>query len=257
MTGAISHEGGFAAVSTQTHGPIQSVERAAQLLALFTDGRAELDLNEITRLLKFSRATAHRYCMALRGVGLLRYEPATGLYGLGARTIELGMAALDSLPIVKLAAPFIDDLVRTIDRTIVMSVWDGQAPLIVRVNDNTSHLVRISVRLGSRLPLFQSAQGLLFVALSPRIREQFAGSPEITELAAEIASAKQHHVSIRSEIAAGIRAIGTPVFHAQELAATMAIVGTIGTVPDRVDDPMVTQLRATAAALSRELQLQA
>lgn len=235
--------------------PIQSVQRAARLMGLFTDGRTELDLNEITRLLGFSRATAHRYCMALRHEGLLRYEPTTGLYGLGARAIEFGMAALDSLPIVRLAAPFIDDLVRTIDRTIAVSVWDGQAPVIVRVNDNTSHLVRISVRLGSRLPLFQSAQGLLFVALSDRIRQQFAGAPEMDKLASEIALAEQHHVSVRSEIAAGIRAIGAPVFRGEELAGTMAIVGTIGTVPERFQDPMVSQLRAAAEALSRELEL--
>jgi DNA-binding IclR family transcriptional regulator len=236
-------------------GPIQSIERAAQLLGLFTEGRAELDLNEITRLLGFTRTTAHRYCMALRRVGLLRYEPSTGVYGLGARAIELGIAALDNLPIVKLAAPFMDDLVRSIDRTVVMSVWDGQAPVIVRVNDNTSDLVRISVRVGSRLPLFQSAQGLIFLALSPRVRQQYDGHPRLGDLADDLAFAERRQVSIRSEIAAAIRAIGTPVFHGREVAATLAIVGTIATVPDDVTSPMVEELLGTAAALSRELEV--
>lgn len=233
--------------------PIQSIERAAQLLELFADGRADLDLNEITKRLGFSRATAHRYCLSLRAVGLLRYEPTTGRYGLGARVIELGTAALEGLQILVTAQPYLHQLVTRVDRTSVMTVWDGQAPLIVRINDHTSALVRISIRLGSRLPLFESAQGRIYLALSESIRRQFEGTPELAALRNDLQQVREQGVSIRSQVSEGIRAIGAPVYRNGEVAATFAIVGTEGTVPDDLDSRMVRELRHVTGELSAAL----
>ncbi len=240
-------------VAERSRAPIQSVERAADVLALFVDGGAALDLQDITKRLRWSRATAHRYCLSLRTVGLLRYEPSTGVYGLGAKVIELGTAALESLPIVRIAESYLHELVAEIDRTAVITVWDGQAPVIVHVNDNTSMIVRISVRVGSRLPLFRSAQGHLYLALSRQIRRQFEQHPELRPLEGQLAAVREHGVSIRSEVSQGIRAIGAPVYRGNEIAATIAIVGTEGTVADGVESDMVKRLRRVACRLSDRL----
>lgn len=235
--------------------PIQAIDRAAQLLGLFVDGEADLDLGEIVARLGFSRATAHRYCMSLRAVGLLRYEPGTGRYALGARIIELGTAALESLQILAIAEPYLHQLVTRIDRTVVLSVWDGQAPVVVRVNDNTSMMVRISVRIGSRLPPLQSAQGHVFLALSESVRRPFVhtAGAELAEIREDLDQVREYGVSIRADVSEGIRAIGAPVYRGEEVAATMAIVGTQGTVPEQVDSPMIRELRYISGELSRAL----
>lgn len=236
--------------------PIQSIERAAQVLGLFVDGRTDLDLSEITRLLGFSRATAHRYCVSLRSVGLLRYEPETGNYGLGARAIELGTVALQSLPIVNIAEPFLHQLVTTVDRTATMTVWDGQAPVIVHVNDNTSALVRISVRLGSRLPLFRSAQGAVYLAFSPSIRRQFAAEQALDDMEPALRAVRKLGVSFSADVTDGIRAIGAPLFRRDELVATFALVGTVATIPEDPRAPMVRELMRIAERFSTELTAQ-
>lgn len=237
----------------QANAPIQAVERAAQVLGLFVGGHTDLDLSEIARRLGFSKTTAHRYLLSLRATGLLRYEPETGLYGLGARVIELGTSALDSLPIVGIAEPHLNQLVNRVDRTAVMTVWDGQAPVVVFANDNTSAIVRISVRVGSRLPLFRSAQGHIYLALSPSIRRQFEQSPELNALRADLERVRQSGVSIRSDVSQGIRAVGAPVFRANDVAATIALVGTEGTMPGETDNSMVQELVLSAQELSRDL----
>ena len=56
---------------------IQSVARAAHILGFFTVGRPRRSLSEITARLGVSRATAHRYTVALRQANLLRFDPAT------------------------------------------------------------------------------------------------------------------------------------------------------------------------------------
>ena len=75
---------------------IQSVERAVALLRLFLPNVASLGPTDIAQLSGMSVSTAHRYCAALRKAGLLRYDPATGRYGLGGGCIELGLAAAES-----------------------------------------------------------------------------------------------------------------------------------------------------------------
>ena len=54
----------------------QSVERAVRILGFFSAEQPELTLSELTARLGTSKATTHRYTLALRRVGLLRYDSA-------------------------------------------------------------------------------------------------------------------------------------------------------------------------------------
>ena len=54
----------------------QSVERAVRLLGFFSADEPELTLPPLSERLGTSRATTHRYTVALRQVGLLRYDAA-------------------------------------------------------------------------------------------------------------------------------------------------------------------------------------
>ena len=42
-------------------------------------------------------------------------------------------------------------LVARVNETVVLSIWDGESPVVVRVEDNTDRLVRIIVRTGARM----------------------------------------------------------------------------------------------------------
>jgi IclR family pca regulon transcriptional regulator len=72
---------------------IQSVARAAHILGFFTVGRPRRSLSELTARLGVSRATAHRYTVALRQANLLRFDPATNEYTLGPQVLTLAAAA--------------------------------------------------------------------------------------------------------------------------------------------------------------------
>ena len=214
----------------------QSVERAARLLSLFTVEEPELSLAELTTRLGTSKATAHRYATALRRAGLLRTSP--GGYTLGPRIVELAATALAGLRIVKVAGPYLERLVAEVNETAVLSIWDGEAPIVVRVDDNTDRLVRINVRTGSRLPL-DSAQGKVFRAyLAPD------DDPD---------NVRTNGFAFNERIVEGIAALAAPVFQGDEIVATMALVGTSAAVAPDPGSPLVIRLRETAAALSAEL----
>lgn len=234
---------------------IQTVQRAALILSAFTVSQPYLSLKEITTRLGASKATAHRYTKALRAANLLRYDEQTALYSLGPRVLTLAASARAGLPIVTVAEPYLEKLVKQVDETVVLSVWDGEGPTVVRSADNTDHSVRISVRAGARLDLTGSAQGRLFCAFLPP--DQVPGLPKLLrqspELADELAAIRAQGVAVDALAPSGVRAVAAPVFEGATITATMAIVGTTVSVPPDVDSTMAKALVETASDLSRRL----
>jgi DNA-binding IclR family transcriptional regulator len=216
----------------------QSVERAAQFLGLFSVDEPALTLGEITARLGTSKATAHRYATALRQAGLLRLSG--GAYTLGPRIVELAATALAGLRIIKVAGPYLERLVSELNETAVLSIWDGEAPVVVRVDDNTDRLVRINVRTGSRLPL-DSAQGKIFRAYLADEEGERLGDVRETGLA------------FTGRVVEGIAALAAPVFQGEEIVAAMALVGTTGAIAADPGSAMAHALCNAAAGLSAEL----
>ena len=223
----------------------QSVERAVRLLGFFTPERPDLSLGELTAFLGASRSTTHRYVLALRRAGLLRHDPAAGVYTLGPKVVELAASALAGLRIIKVAGPHLERLVAHVNETAVLSIWDGDAPVVVRVEDNTDRIVRIVVRTGTRLPA-DSAQGKVHCAFNPEAGGSGMGPGELAEIRAR-------RVAVNSRVVEGIRAIAAPVFQDRQLAATMALVGTAAAIPDDPASPLAAALLEAADVLSAEL----
>ena len=233
---------------------IQSVARAAHILGFFTVGRPRRSLSEITARLGVSRATAHRYTVALRQANLLRFDPATNEYTLGPQVLTLSAAAGAGLPVVAIAGPHMEALVRKVNETVVLSIWDGESPIVVRVDDNPDRLVRISIHTGARLTPFRSSQGRVFCAFLPEsdvagLRRALKREPG---LAAALRRIKKDGVAEASEVEPGIRALAAPVYQGDQCIAAVAIVGTSQSVPASTTSPKAKALIATAAQLSRD-----
>lgn len=224
--------------ATESRAPVnQSIERAARLLGLFTTEDPELSLAQLGAQLGVSRATAHRYATALRNAGLLRMTSSG--YSLGPRIIELASTALAGLRVVSIAGPYLGQLVSQVNETAVLSVWDGEAPIVVRVDDNTNRTVRINVRAGSRLAA-DSAQGKVFRAYPP------ISDPSLADVVRDGLAFSPSGIE-------GIGAMAAPVFQADRVVASLALVGTLTTIQSAVDSRVADALRVTAAELSAEL----
>ena len=227
------------------------------LLRLFLPNVASLGPTDIAQLSGMSVSTAHRYCAALRKTGLLRYDPATGRYGLGGGCIELGLAAAESMPVVELARPLMSDLVNHLNLTAVLGIWDEDSVRVVAVNDHTSTTARITVRAGAQLDVFETAQGLVFLAFSPRVRQRFAQRPELARLADKVAAAERDACAIMGSFAGpnsipGATGAAVPVFVGDHIAATLGIIGSTESMPRSADSPVIADLKEAAAQLSRQ-----
>jgi DNA-binding IclR family transcriptional regulator len=216
----------------------QSVQRAARMLGAFSVDEPELALGELTARLGMTKATAHRYATALRGAGLLRFSG--GKYTLGPRIVELAAAALAGLGVIRVADPYLRQLMNETSQTTVLSVWDGEAPVVVRCVENAERLVRIVVAAGSRLPT-DSAQGKVFRAFLTDERDRALEEVRRTSLAAN------------ASVVEGVTALAAPVFQGEEIVATLALVGTSATIETAPELPMARALRHCAESLSIEL----
>lgn len=234
---------------------IQTVQRAATMLQAFTVERPRLTLAELTADLAISRATAHRYARALRAANLLRFDAATSTYTLGPQILAMEAAARAALPIVTVAEPFLDRLTGATNQTSVLSVWNGEAPTVVRCMDNTSGDVRLSVRTGSPLDLTRSAQGRVFCAFlppgeSPVVARQLRLSTALREVVAQV---RRDGVAVNSPEDFGVRVIAAPVFERAQVVAALAVLGTSVALAGAAQDAAAELLRQVAGELSEAL----
>jgi len=237
--------------------PIQVIERLGRILALFAEGPPEVSVRQVAAELDVSRPSVHRYLRALVALGFLE-STGPGRYRLGPLLVQLANRALGSLEILDRAGRYMRRLAEEAQETVVMSFWAGHGPVVVRVQECTTKLVGITVRVGAALPL-NSAQGRVFLAYLPDpflVKELLARlSPgERTELEASLDEVRRTGIAVYSRVVAGIRTVAVPVFDRHGvIAATLAVVGTTAAIPEDPESGLARALREAAAELSREL----
>jgi DNA-binding IclR family transcriptional regulator len=142
--------------------------------------------------------------------------------------------------VIRIADPYMRRLVSETGQTAVLSVWDGEAPVVVRVAENPERLVRIVVTVGSRLPR-DSAQGRVFRA--------FIGENGD----ADLALVRRRQLAANAVVVEGVTALAAPVFQGEEIVATLALVGTSPSIETEPGSAMAAALQDVAVALSTEL----
>lgn len=235
---------------------IQAVSRVSQILALFDPGTPELSAGEVADRLGLNRTTAYRYCTSLVSAGLLERSTDQGRYIPGRLLLQLGAFAIGRRRVVNLAPGYLQALSRSTQMTAVLSLWGTTGPVITRVEEDTSNIVVVSVRVGGHLPL-EAAQSKLFVAFHHdqlAMERLLATMPQADRerLRAEIDDARRTaHCSASST--PGVVAVAAPVFDEYGICATVAVIGTDNDLPLSDDAPELRTVMDTARALTKEL----
>ena len=207
--------------------PIQAIQKAVAVLNLFTSQEPELTLAEIAERLGMSRATAYRYLVTLRGTNLLAYDTTRGAYSLGVKTLDYAEVVRDAASFtsafVRRAEPVLRRLSEETDHTAVASVWSGDSPVLVRVGTQVRRMVVIAMPLYSCLPVFESAQGRVFLAFSAEARRIHASDPRLRELESELEHVRSegfasHAVSVEG----GMTTLAVPVLVDETLVGVIA-----------------------------------
>ncbi len=198
-------------------------DRSLAVLALLArEGRA-LPLAEVAAQLGIPKTSAHRLCTQLVDNGYLARDIDQRVYRIGPALRALAFDALNHSVERAQRHAILDDLVREVGETCNFTTLDGNRILYLdRVEAHWP--LRLSLEVGSHVPLHCTASGKLFLALLDEpsrlklidtLRLERLTRNTLTRREALLkechAIAQQGHATDREEFMAGLVAVAVPV----------------------------------------------
>lgn len=243
---------------------IQSIEVGAQVLRALEAGRGPMGLSDVARGSGMHPAKVHRYLVSLVRVGLASQDAGSGRYDLGPAARHLGVEALRRTDAESIASARALRLRDETGHTVDVAVWSEAGPVIVRW-DSGLHALPMTVRVGSVLPLLDSALGLVFLAHLPATQTAavLAAQQERHETRTLADSEQQRlvedvrwhgHASARNNMIYGMAAYAAPVFGADgALALAMGLAMPARMLADGEASGLADVLHLAAMDASAEL----
>ena len=180
------------------------------------------------------------------------------------RALNIGLAALSGLDVMRFAGEALVGLRDAIDETVLLAVWGNRGPVVVRWEE-ASRLVTTNVRAGSVMPLLNSSTGRVFAAFLPEsqtramVAEETARAPALAkDFNAVLDETRERGLGrVDGDLLPGVAALSAPVFdHQNDLVAVISALGPQGQFDAAWDGKMAQALSQAAAGLSRRLGYQ-
>ena len=146
--------------------PIKVLNKAFSVLDILLKNNAPMSMTEISEELHFYPSTIHRILDTLKYGGFVEQDPSTQKYQLGLKLIELGMARLNQIDLVKEARPFLKELSKKIDETVHLAILEDTEVLYLAKEESTQTIRMISY-VGKRAPLHCTSLGKVLLAFLP------------------------------------------------------------------------------------------
>jgi len=242
---------------------IQSVERALDILSLFSAARPRLGITDISRELDLRKPTVHGIVQSLMNRGFLIQDPETRKYGLGFAIYELGAILAGTLRINQVGTGPARELSRTTGMMTRIAIWDQESALI-SLNIFPNAEASGFQPLGPRIPAYCSAVGKAILAWLPE-PERMSYLERITlsrftvhtlvgkeELIKDLAAAPERGYALdREEFMAGLCCMAAPLFGPDgTVIASLSLSGGLNLFEQDFQDK-VRRLIQTAAEISR------
>tara|TARA_R110000787_G_scaffold248041_2_gene353593 strand:- start:2322 stop:3032 length:711 start_codon:yes stop_codon:yes gene_type:complete len=149
--------------------------RAFTVLDLFEPERQRLTLNEISEGIDLPKSTTFRILQTLVDAGYL-VQIDSMHYGLSHRILRLGNCVLPNLGAREIAHPELEKINEATQETVALSEFLGTERILIDVIEST-HALKLSLRVGEIVGLDLGATGKLFLTYHPEAREHYKDKP--------------------------------------------------------------------------------
>jgi DNA-binding IclR family transcriptional regulator len=237
--------------------PTRTLDRCLALLELLAD-RREATLTELAREADLSPSTTLRLLETLRSRGFVASDQRTGVYVIGIRAFSVGSAAVRSGRLDRTALTAMRQLSADLGETVSLGVPEGGQVVYIEQIEGAA-AVRMSWRLGSRLPLHATAAGKVllawvweaavdarlglppYVALTPRTITDRGSFLEELARVRSLGFARDDE-----ECETGLRCVAAPV---RDRRGDVVAALSLSSTPQRMDDDRVREaIRLTVQA---------
>jgi DNA-binding IclR family transcriptional regulator len=245
---------------------IQSVERAARILAVLGSGTPRLGVTEIAERLGLAKPTVHGLLRTLEKHDLVAQDPETGKYSLGPGVVSLGNAFLDGSELRARSLVWAESLAQRANEAVWVAILSGTRVIVLHHVFRPDNTVQI-LEVGAAIPWHACALGHAIVAHLPEAGRTRALAGDLAPLTGRTKTSrgalsralavvrKQGYAVEDQEATVGDAGVAAPI-----LGRDGAVAGAIGVVgaSDRLlaaatHDELVRAVQEAARAISRDL----
>ena len=240
--------------------PVKSLLRALDVLTVLGGAERPLTLSELVTRTGFSRTAAYNIVTTYEIRGLVRRD-SQNRYRLGWGLLELGEQARSQSDLSDAARPVVEDLAETTGETVLLGVLDQDSVIYVEKAESRRS-VRMVEAPGRRLPLHQTATGLVLLSHAPAaFQERYVagldGADEdhrrwLTEATATILACG--YATSVQDLDPDLTSASAPVSGpGGDSVAALTVAGPASRLTRQRIDEFVPQLLAAAAGISKAL----
>ena len=244
---------------------ILSVAKAMELLQTLSQAGKPLSLKEISEQCGYPKSTVFGLLTTMRTYDVITQD-AEGKYTLGLRLFEYGRQVERSWDISLVAHPYMERLCQQTGASVMLSICEGGSVITLDQVEARDKL-RIVSDVGSRLPIYCTSQGKVFLAHRPpqeveKLLRRQSMTPftphtiiDPAALMQEIRLCRANGYAIENgEYKIGLRSISSPVYTVEgEVRYTIGVIGMFRSTHSDEFYAAVEQVCATASMLSAAL----
>jgi DNA-binding IclR family transcriptional regulator len=223
--------------SSETQAPLQTVDRALEILLSFSEFRTSWGVLELAKEYGITKSTAQRLLAALATRGFLRADPQTRRYSLGPAVWRTAALWERSGGLAALADPYLFTLAQTSARTSLFSIADGTHVRCIAAVDGIAGPSRSHLFIGELYPAHAGATSRAHFAfmeptertafLSGRPAASYSGLTQVDESALRALfdeTVATGYAFSEGEYDAGTRALAVPVFVGPRSIGSLSLV---------------------------------
>lgn len=213
---------------------IAGLQKGLALMQLFSEEQPRLSVPQAAKQSGLTPSAARRFLLTLVHEGFAETDGRQ--YWLTAKALRIGQAYVDSAQMPRMLRPVVEQVARTTQEHVAVGLRDGDEIVHV-VRSRYSHIASLSIRPGSRTPLYCAASGRIWLAQLDKeeLADYFARVPrrqltpftrtDEAAIRAELALvAAQGYALVDQEFEVGMRVLAVPLYgRGGRLQATLSI----------------------------------
>jgi IclR family transcriptional regulator, acetate operon repressor len=241
---------------------VQSLTRGLTLLEQLAESEGGISLTEISQRASLAPSTAHRLLNTLADMGFVFQAPDSGLWYIGLKTYRVGCAFVSNRDFVGESHAYLRKLMEQSGETANLSIIDGTHVCFI-AQVQCHEVMRMLVRLGSRLPAHASGSGKAILSALPEdelaiffresklVKLTQKTTTDVDQLRLQFAAIRSRGYSYDDEEnALGLRCVAAPIY--DEYSEPLGAISLAGPIA-RLSDERILKLGPLVAYTAREI----
>ena len=213
---------------------IVGLQKGLALLQLFSQEHPRLSVPEAARLAGMTQSAARRFLLTLVHDSFVQTDGR--YYWLTAKALRIGQAYVDSAVFPRMLRPIVEQVARTTQEHVSVGVRDGD-DIVHVVRSRYSHITSMSIRPGSRVPMYCTGSGRLWLASfsqealcayfkrnPPRAITPYTLTDEALICREIVLAGERGYVMVDQEYEVGMRVLSVPLIDWKgQLQATLTL----------------------------------